>query len=44
MSAIATEPVPTAGPIQPIAFRLFQSLRLAFEPLTDQLGVDQRFL
>ena len=42
--AIATGPAPTAGTIQPVAYRLFQSLRLAFEPLTDQLGVDQRFL
>ena len=42
--AIATGPAPTAGTIQPVAYRLFQSLRLAFEPLTDQLGADQRFL
>ena len=42
--AIATGPAPTTGTIQPVAYRLFQSLRLAFEPLTDQLGADQRFL
>ena len=42
--AIATGPAPTTGTIQPVAYRLFQSLRLAFEPLSDQLGVDQRFL
>ena len=42
--AIATGPAPTTGTIQPVAYRLFQSLRLAFELLTDQLGADQRFL
>ena len=42
--AIAAGPEPKAGTIQLVVFRLFQSLRLAFEPLMDQLGADQRFL
>ena len=43
-SAIATGPMLAVEPTRPVAFRLSQSSRLAFEPLTDQLGADQRFL
>ena len=43
-TAIAAGSAPTAEPIQPVAYRLSQSLRLAFEPSMDQLGADQQFL